>query len=180
MERLFFEDLGDTESVVTNSVVLVLGECQMSMAGILLDYHGPVTRCDGGPCHRSICALVICQPSRTRILRIILVNNDYLRIILVNNHYLRIILVNNRYLRIILVNKSLPTDHPGQQPLLMDHLGNQPLLTDHLGHRSPARQVRRHIPHNIRQMAPHICPWSTLVSCTILLNNCGRNKGHNY
>ena len=32
MEILHFEDLGDTESVVTNAVVLVLRECQMSMA----------------------------------------------------------------------------------------------------------------------------------------------------
>ena len=28
MEILHFEDLGDTESVVTNAVVLVLGECK--------------------------------------------------------------------------------------------------------------------------------------------------------
>ena len=28
MERLHFKDLGDTESVVTNAVVLVFGECQ--------------------------------------------------------------------------------------------------------------------------------------------------------
>ena len=32
MKILHFEDLGDTESVVTNAVVLVLGECQISMA----------------------------------------------------------------------------------------------------------------------------------------------------
>ena len=32
MKILYFEDLGDTESVVTNAVVLVLGECQLSMA----------------------------------------------------------------------------------------------------------------------------------------------------
>ena len=31
MEILHFKDLGDTESVVTNAVVLVLGECQISI-----------------------------------------------------------------------------------------------------------------------------------------------------
>ena len=36
MELLHFEDLGDTESVVTNAVVLVLGEYQMSMATYLI------------------------------------------------------------------------------------------------------------------------------------------------
>ena len=32
MEILHFKGLGDTESVVTNAVVLVLGECQISIA----------------------------------------------------------------------------------------------------------------------------------------------------
>ena len=32
MEILHLKDLGDTESVVTNAVVLDLGECQISMA----------------------------------------------------------------------------------------------------------------------------------------------------
>ena len=35
MEILLFEDLGDTESVVTNAVVLVLADCQISMATCL-------------------------------------------------------------------------------------------------------------------------------------------------
>ena len=35
MEILHFNDLGDTEHVVTNAVVLVLGECQISMATYL-------------------------------------------------------------------------------------------------------------------------------------------------
>ena len=32
MEILNFKDWGDTESVITNAVVLVLGECQISIA----------------------------------------------------------------------------------------------------------------------------------------------------
>ena len=36
MEILHFKDLGDTESVVTNAVVLVLGECQIAMATYLM------------------------------------------------------------------------------------------------------------------------------------------------
>ena len=35
MEILHFKDLGDTENVVMNAVVLVLGECQISMAKYL-------------------------------------------------------------------------------------------------------------------------------------------------
>ena len=35
MEILHFEDLGDTESVVRNAVVLVRGECPLSMATYL-------------------------------------------------------------------------------------------------------------------------------------------------
>ena len=35
---LHFKDLGDTESVITNAVVLVLGECQMSIATYLRVY----------------------------------------------------------------------------------------------------------------------------------------------
>ena len=35
MEILHFKDLGDTESVITTAVVLVLGECQISMATYL-------------------------------------------------------------------------------------------------------------------------------------------------
>ena len=35
MDILHLKDLGDTESVVTNAVVLVLGECQLSMATYL-------------------------------------------------------------------------------------------------------------------------------------------------
>ena len=38
MEILHFIDLGDTESVLTNAVVLVLGECQISMAKYLRGY----------------------------------------------------------------------------------------------------------------------------------------------
>ena len=38
MDILHFEDLGDTESAVTNAVVPVLGECQMSMATYLRGY----------------------------------------------------------------------------------------------------------------------------------------------
>ena len=38
MEILHLEDLGDTESVVTNAVVLVLGDCQISMATCLKVY----------------------------------------------------------------------------------------------------------------------------------------------
>ena len=38
MEILHFVDLGDTVSVVTNAVVLVLGECQISMATYLRGY----------------------------------------------------------------------------------------------------------------------------------------------
>ena len=32
MEILHFNDMGNTESVVTNAVVLVLGDCQISIA----------------------------------------------------------------------------------------------------------------------------------------------------
>ena len=35
MKILHFEDLGHTESVVTNALVLVLGECQISVATYL-------------------------------------------------------------------------------------------------------------------------------------------------
>ena len=38
MEILHFEYLGDTESFVTNAVVLVHGECQFSMARCLRGY----------------------------------------------------------------------------------------------------------------------------------------------
>ena len=38
MEILHFEDLGNIKSVVTNAVVLVLGECQISMATYLRGY----------------------------------------------------------------------------------------------------------------------------------------------
>ena len=38
MEILHFEDLGDTESVVMNEVVLVLGDCQVYMATCLRGY----------------------------------------------------------------------------------------------------------------------------------------------
>ena len=38
MKILHFEDLWDTESVVTNAVVLVLGECQISIKTYLRGY----------------------------------------------------------------------------------------------------------------------------------------------
>ena len=34
MEILHFKDLWDTESVVMNAIVLMLGECQISMANV--------------------------------------------------------------------------------------------------------------------------------------------------
>ena len=39
MEILHFEDLGNTESAVTNAVVPVLGECQMSIATYLMGVY---------------------------------------------------------------------------------------------------------------------------------------------
>ena len=35
MEILHLKDLGDTESIITNAVILVLGECQISLATYL-------------------------------------------------------------------------------------------------------------------------------------------------
>ena len=40
MDILHFKDLGDTENVATNAVVLVLGECQIS---ILTNFRGVYT-----------------------------------------------------------------------------------------------------------------------------------------
>ena len=42
MDVLHFKDLRDTESVVTNSVVLVLGECQISIATYIRGWGGGV------------------------------------------------------------------------------------------------------------------------------------------
>ena len=40
MEILHFKNVGDTESVVSNAVILVLGECQISIATYLRGiYH---------------------------------------------------------------------------------------------------------------------------------------------
>ena len=48
MEILHLKDLGDTESVVTNAVVLVvLGGYQISMATYLRVYHKVVLQCIG-------------------------------------------------------------------------------------------------------------------------------------
>ena len=47
MEILHLKDMGDTESVVTNAVVLVLGGYQMSMATYLRGYHKVVLQCIG-------------------------------------------------------------------------------------------------------------------------------------
>ena len=50
MDILHFEDLGDTESVVTNAVVLVLGDGKISMATCLRGYLPPykvVLQCNG-------------------------------------------------------------------------------------------------------------------------------------
>ena len=47
MEILHLKDLGDTESVVTNAVVLVLGGCQISMATYLWGIYKAILQCIG-------------------------------------------------------------------------------------------------------------------------------------
>ena len=45
MEILHFKDLGDTVSVVTNAVVLVLRECQMSIVTYLMGVSTLIKSC---------------------------------------------------------------------------------------------------------------------------------------